>query len=217
MRRKSRAVKSLARRVPVIGLCGGIGAGKSAVAAEFARQGCVVIDSDQMNREIMRQPDVIAQLRDWWGSRVIGPDGYVNRQAVADIVFHDAAERRRLEELMHPLIDQRREHMMQRAFDDRAVRAIILDSPLLFESNLNRLCASTVFINASEQTRRARVRQTRGWGEPELNRREAQQWPLEQKRVASDFVINNDDPNVDLAPQVAAILKQQELRSPQGD
>ncbi|MBL8880472.1 MAG: dephospho-CoA kinase [Phycisphaerales bacterium] len=203
------------RRVPVIGLCGGIGAGKSVVASEFARRGCFVVDSDRLNREIMQRPEVIATLCGWWGQKVIGPDGNVNRKAVAEIVFQDSAERSRLESLMHPLIDRAREHMMHRAFDDRAVRAIILDSPLLFESNLNRLCAVTVFVDASEQTRRARVRQARGWDELELHRREAQQWPLQRKRAACDVVINNDNAIETVAPQVAAILQQQELRSPQ--
>lgn len=166
-----------------------------------------MIDSDLLNREVMRRPEVVESLRLWWGERVIAQDGAVDRREVARIVFSDVNERRRLEELTHPLIDELRRRMMQRAFDDRAVRAIILDSPLLFESNLNRLCASTVFVDASEETRIARVRQTRGWDEAELRRRETHQWPLERKRAACDFVItNHDEPNVELAPQVAAIL-----------
>lgn len=184
------------------------------MAAEFARQGCWVIDSDRLNREVMTRPEVISQVRAWWGDGVITAAGSVDRATVARIVFSDAQERKRLERLVHPLIDERRAHIMKCASDDRAVRAIILDSPLLFESNLNRLCDRTIFVDASEENRIARVRQARGWDEPELKRREAHQWPVERKRAACDFVIRNDAPVSELASQVAAILDQTSCSNP---
>lgn len=187
------------------------------MAAEFSRQGCFVIDSDELNREVLARPEVIARLRSWWGDGVILPGGGVDRQAVAGIVFSDAVERERLEQLVHPLIDERRADMMRYASGDRAVRAIILDSPLLFESNLNRLCDRTIFVDASEESRIARVRQARGWDESELKRREAHQWPVKRKRAACDYVIRNDASVSELASQVAAILEQVSCSNPRSE
>ena len=72
-------------RVPVIGLCGGIGAGKSAVAGILAELGCVVSDSDHEAAEVLAEPDVVETLRSWWGDAVLDSNGRANRAAVARV------------------------------------------------------------------------------------------------------------------------------------
>ncbi|HQL53630.1 MAG TPA: dephospho-CoA kinase [Phycisphaerae bacterium] len=191
---------------PIIGIIGGIGAGKSRVAAEFERQGCLVVDSDRLNHEILRRPEVLATLRDWWGEAVVAPDGGPDRRRIAKIVFADAGEKTRLESLVYPLIAQRRAAMIQAVEEESAVKAIVIDSPLLLESHLDRECDTIVFVNAGESQRLTRLRRERGWTAEEVRRREGWQLPLDEKRSRAAFVVENDGPAEKLRPQVADIL-----------
>jgi dephospho-CoA kinase len=197
----------MSRARPVIGLCGGIGSGKSTVARLMAELGGLVVDSDELNERVLRRGDVQATLRSWWGSRVFRADGSLDRRRVAGIVFADAAERRRLESLTHPLIAQMREDIIKAHIEDPAVRAVILDSPLLFESQLDRECDAVVFVEADEGRRRAQVRASRGWDAEQLRRREASQIPLDQKRTRSHYVICNDGPLERLRSRTAEIFE----------
>lgn len=197
----------MSRRKPIIGLCGGIGAGKSTVAAELARLGCLVIDSDALNDEVLREPEVVRTLRGWWGPQVVRPDGTLDRQAVARIVFDDREQRRRLESLVHPLIARRRENMIARGIKDPAVKAIVLDSPLLLECQLDRLCDRVVYVEADRKQRLERLSRTRGWDLEELARREACQMPLSEKRRRADYVIRNDADRRELRQRVATVLE----------
>lgn len=204
----------MVKRKPILGLCGGIGSGKSRVAAEFAAQGGVVIDSDRLSHEILARPEVLAQVAAWWGPEVAGPDGRPNRSAIASLVFSDARKKRQLEDLLYPLIAARRSDIIQGAVENPAVKTIILDSPLLFESNLDRLCDFVVFVEADESTRLQRLAQSRGWNEEEMRRRERWQMPLEQKRSRSQFTIDNNGPETRLPAQVAKILADAISRMP---
>lgn len=195
------------RAKPIIGLCGGIGAGKSLVAAELARLGCLVIDSDRLNHEVLGRPEVAARLRSWWGPGVLDAAGAVDRRKVAEIVFADPAERRRLESLVHPLIAQARAAIIRQSESDSAIKAFVIDSPLLFESNLDRECDAVVFVDASEPTRLERLRLQRGWDAQELRRREQGQLPLAEKRRRADLVVENNGTVDELRPRVADILK----------
>lgn len=193
------------RRPPVIGLAGGIGAGKSVVARLLADLGCLVSDSDADARAVLADPAVIETLRSWWGSRVVGDDGAIDRGEVARRVFDDPPERRRLERLMHPLIHARRRARFESG--PAGVRAYVIDAPLLFEAGLDAECDAVIFVDAPREVRRDRVRRHRGWDDTELDRREAAQWPIERKRDRATAVIENeqdDDPT--LADRVADTL-----------
>lgn len=181
---------------PVLGIVGGIGSGKSAVAAEFARLGCLVIDSDRLSHEIMNRPSTVETLRQWWGAEVLAPDGRPDRDAIARRIFASGDQKARLESYLYPLIADDRAHMMSDGFKDPAVKAIILDSPLLLENRLDRLCDAILFVETDEANRVERVRAARGWTAAELARRERWQMPLDQKRARSTFVIpNNGSPD----------------------
>lgn len=175
---------------PVIGLVGGIGAGKSTVAGAFGRAGCVVFDSDARAKALLQTEAVRAALVRWWGSRVLGADGQVSRPRVAEIVFADPAERARLEGLVHPILKQERAEVAARAAAEGA-RGLVVDAPLLLEAGLAGECDAVVFVESTREERLERVRATRGWDEAELSRREAAQWSLERKRAASGWVIRN--------------------------
>jgi len=195
------------RKKPIIGICGGVGAGKSRVAAEFARLGCLVVDSDKLNHEVLVQPDVLAALQARWGQEVVTPEGQPDRRRIADLIFADAEQKQWLEGLLHPLILRRQAAMITAVEDNPAVKAIVIDSPLLFESQLDRQCDVVVFVAAGKSRRLQRLRRERGWTAEEVQRREGWQIPLVEKRSRATFVVDNDGLAERLRPQVADILQ----------
>lgn len=193
------------RGIVVLGLAGGIGAGKSEVARQLAALGCVVVDSDVEARAALDRPDVRETLVRWWGPDVVGEDGRVDRGRVAEIVFRAPAERERLEGLIHPLVRSRRADLITRARGASA-RAAVIDAPLLFEAGVDAECDAVIWVEASRATRVGRVVRTRGWTEAELDRREKAQWPIERKRGKCRYEISNDDEG-DLRSRVEAVLE----------
>ena len=176
---------------PVIGIAGGIGSGKSFVARLFGELGCLVIDSDTQVRAAYEDGRVKDVLRGWWGDEVITPGGEINREAVGRRVFADPAERRRLEALIHPMVDEARKRQMAAAANHPQVVAYVWDTPLLFEVGLAAQCDALVFVDAPMDQRLQRLRASRGWDEAELLRRQKLQWPLDTKREISDHAITN--------------------------
>lgn len=178
---------------PVIGLTGAIGAGKSTVARMLAALGCVVSYSDDLARLALHEPEIRQRIIDTWGNTVVtGATGEIDRSALAHIVFNNAVHRQALERIIHPWIEARRKAIFASA--PRSARAFVIDAPLLIEAGLDDECDAVIFVDADRELRLARLKQSRGWDEPELARREASQLPLDQKRKrADDVIINNGD------------------------
>jgi dephospho-CoA kinase len=208
----SSAVPVLSRHPLVIGLTGGVGAGKSEVARLLGEHGFRVIDSDKEAKAALDRPEVREELVKWWGEQVLRSDGTIDRRAVANIVFSDEAERTRLEQLVHPLVKADRA-----AFVDRAARegkkGVVVDAPLLLEAGSDKECDVVVFVDSTPELRLARVRATRGWDQAELARRENAQLPLEEKRRRSDEVVVNDTTPEDLRQRVLELVGRLATRS----
>jgi dephospho-CoA kinase len=192
--------------LPIIGLAGGVGAGKSAVAEILERLGCVVADSDGTGRAALRDPAIRDTLVGWWGDDVLDEMGEIDRSAVAKIVFARPDQRRRLESLVHPWIEVRRRTLFGQAPPD--TRALVIDAPLLFEAGLDAECDAVIFVETDRAARLARLTENRGWGEHELARREDSQLPLDEKRARSDYVIVNDGDLRALIEQVRRTLNE---------
>lgn len=180
------------RRKPVIGLVGGIGAGKTSVAQLLQALGAAVIDSDRLAHEELACAEVTNLLRQWWGDSILTPTGEVERKAVGAIVFSNPQELSRLEKLLYPRIETRRQAIMAPLEEDEAVLAIVLDAPKLLEAGLGKACDALIFVDAQWSVRVGRVARARGWAEDELRRRENLQRPLEEKRADADYVITNN-------------------------
>ena len=190
---------------PIIGLTGGIGSGKSAVASVFQEHGCVVANADENAKAVLRDSEVRNQLVAWWGSKVLDFDGHVDRKMLANIVFNDSSAREQLEKLVHPRARQIQEAQFKNA--PQGTRALIIDAPLLIEAGLDALCEAVVFIEASREIRIERVKKTRGWTEEELTRREVAQLPLDTKRNKADYVLINEGTLDEVHNQVKQILE----------
>lgn len=189
-----------------MGLVGGIGSGKSLVARLMADHGGGVVSADALAQALLDEPPVVEQLRRWWGEQVVGADGRVDRRAVAEIVFRDAGQRRRLEGLIHPEVIRRCREAIRRLEQDPQVRFVVLDAPLLVEAGLEGECDSVVFVEAEEGVRAARVARERGWGVEELRRREAAQKSLDDKRRRADYIIENNSTIEALRTQVERLV-----------
>lgn len=186
----------------IIGVVGGIGSGKSTAARCFEKLGALVIDSDTIGRQALQAPDIKASLVEAFGDGILAPDGTIDRSALADIVFRAPEHRRVLEGIVHPYIHRHRAKTIDGAQRD-GIRCVIIDAPLLFESGIDNECDTTIFIDCPQAIRLQRVMTHRGWGPDELARREAAQWPLEQKKALCDHIIVNDSDEEELCSHIA--------------
>lgn len=189
---------------PIIGLAGGIGAGKTSVARILESLGAGVIDFDGLAHEVLCEPKIAAALRRWWGNSICSPDGTPDREAIASIVFCDSGELARLEALLYPRIRQRCRDLLADA--ESGARAMVLDAPKLYEAGLDKLCDAVIFVEANEATRIGRVARSKGWTKEELRRREKLQKPLDIKKASADHVVINQFGIGELRPQVERIL-----------
>ncbi len=180
-----------ARSLPVIGLTGAVGAGKSTAAAEFARRGCRVLDVDRMGHEALDLPGVRDAVVALLGRDVLGADGRIDRARVAERVFGAPTALAALEAIVHPAVGAQVRDLLARPGEE-AARASVIDCALLFESGLDRLCDVTLCVRADAAVRRRRVAASRGWSAEDVARREAAQLPAEEKAARADRVIEND-------------------------
>jgi len=189
---------------PIIGISGGIGAGKSTVARILAELGCFVVDSDELARQALLDRTVVETLVQWWGQEILDPHGQVDRRAVAEIVFTRPTERERLESLVHPWIESHRLALFKTAPD--AAPALVIDAPLLVEVGIDEQCDAVIFVNSDRSVRLDRLTQNRGWSDQELGQREESQLPLDVKRIRADYVVDNDGDLTSLTEQVRQTL-----------
>lgn len=176
---------------PVIGIVGGIGAGKSTVAAEFAKLGCALVSGDAIGHALLADPDVRSQLRRLWGKEIFAPDGTVDRHAVAERVFQDPAALAALDGILHPRIRARMAEQIGRAEADAAVPAVVVDAAVLFEAGWDDLCTHIVFVSAPSENRRLRACAARGWDRETWRSRENSQISLDKKASRCDYTIDN--------------------------
>jgi dephospho-CoA kinase len=174
----------------MIGLTGGIGAGKSAVAARLAAHGAVIVDSDKLAREAVEKGSPgLARVVEAFGSSILGPDGALDRAALARRVFNDDDARKRLEQIIHPYVRERSAEIVAAA---PAGTVLVNDVPLLVESGMAGLYDKVIVVLSAESTRLDRLVRRRGMPEGDARARIAAQATDEQRRAVADIVIVND-------------------------
>lgn len=186
----------------MVGLTGGVGSGKSTVAALLAEHGAVVIDADAVAREVVAvgTPGYAAVVERFGGS-VVAPGGGLDRPALAAIVFADEGARADLNAIVHPLVGQRSAELMADAPRDAVV---VYDVPLLVEGGRSGDFELVVVVEAELAVRLARLAH-RGLPEPEARARMAAQATDEQRRAVADELITNSGSRAELALQVDAL------------
>jgi dephospho-CoA kinase len=184
----------------MVGLTGGIGAGKSAVAGRLAARGALIIDADRLAREaVAAGTDGLAEVVALFGTEVVGPDGELDRPALAARVFGDDEARRLLEGVVHPRVRARTAELTRGA----AAGAIVVnDVPLLVETGLGPSYHLVVVVFARPETRIRRLTQSRGMTAEEAAARIAAQAADDRRRAAADVVLDNDGDLDELSEQV---------------
>jgi dephospho-CoA kinase len=172
-----------------VGLTGGVGSGKSTVAALLAEHGAIVIDADAIAREVV-EPGTpgFAAVVEAFGPDVVGQDGRLDRPALAAIVFGDESRRLELNAIVHPLVGQRTVELAESAPADAVV---VYDIPLLVEGNMAGGFDFVLVVQADVETRLARLA-ARGMAEHDARERMAAQASDEQRRAVADAVVDNN-------------------------
>jgi dephospho-CoA kinase len=183
------------------GLSGGIGSGKSTVGRELAQRGAVVIDVDLLSREL-QQPGkaVFTAMTERWGDRIIGPDGTLDRQAVADIVFMDADEMAALMALTSPALEAALYERVENHEETDAI--VILEAALLAGAPRLYGIGGLIVVDLPDDEAARRLVQSRGMREDDARARMTHQPDRESRLLNADFVIDNSATIDALSPQL---------------
>lgn len=176
---------------PVVGLTGGIAAGKSTVARSFAALGVPIVDADKLARDaVALGSEGLAEIVAAFGPEVLLPDGTLDRKALGARVFADAGLRARLNAITHPRIAQL--GAQQIAEHGRAgANYVLYEAALIVENNLQRAMQALVVVSVDPVVQMARLIKRDGLSESEAEARIAAQMPLEKKLEVADFVVDN--------------------------
>jgi dephospho-CoA kinase len=190
---------------------GGIGSGKSLVARILVERGGTLIAADQAGHDALLQPQIRDGIVTRWGAELLDEQGFVDRRILGKIVFSDPSQRRELEQLVFPWIENRLKQQIQDAFSDARTSFVVLDAAIMFEAGWNEVCDSIVYIDAPREVRLERVVKQRGWTAEEFFQREAAQWPPETKKPLAQAVIDNSGSESATRTQVEQLLRQWNL------
>ena len=192
--------------VPVIGLTGGIGSGKSAAADAFAAHGAAVVDTDAIAHQLTAAGGAaLSALAAAFGPTIIAADGALDRAAMRQRVFAEPAERQRLEGILHPLIRQESDRQVASARAS-GVPYVILMVPLLVESGTYRERVDRiVVVDCAESTQVARVVARNGFSEEQVRAILAAQASRSARLAVANEVVDNDGSLVHLQEQVAQL------------
>ncbi len=195
--------------IPVIGIVGGVGAGKSSVVGRVTGFRLFVIDADRVGHQQLTDPQIRDQIVNVFGNQVLNASGQISRPDLAAEVFGDSSDQKQkrqlLNEIVHPAIQKEIRRLMKSAPQD--ADAMVLDAALLLEAGWAEECDAVIFIDTPVEDRQKRVAETRGWSADEHTRREASQWSLEKKRKLSQFVVDNSGTPEEAAHQMEQVLK----------
>jgi dephospho-CoA kinase len=187
-----------------VGLTGGIGSGKSTVARLLAGRGAVVVDADLLARQVVEPGSAGYQaVLDRFGPAVAGPDGGLDRRALADLVFADPSALADLNAIVHPAVRAAIAGRLAELREGDGV--VVLDIPLLVESGRSYGAAAVLVVDCPEDVAVQRLVEQRGMDEADARRRMAAQVPRAERLAAADLVIDNSGSPEQLEAEVERV------------
>lgn len=176
----------------VVGLTGGYASGKSTVARIFVEMGAVLIDADELAREVVRPgKPAWSEIVAHFGKGILLENSEIDRKALAEIIFRDEKERERLNSIVHPMVLEEELKAIDEIRGRKPEAIVIMNVPLLIESGHFNYCDRIVVVTVDEETHIKRLMDRDGFTREEAIRRISSQMPLSEKVKYADFVIDN--------------------------
>ena len=196
----------------LIGLTGSVATGKSTVAKMFKKCGAIVIDADELAREVV-QPGKPAwrEIVRTFGRRILNLDRTIDRHALGAIVFHDKKKLRHLERIIHPRVARAQIRLTKQAAKNDPKAIVIYDVPLLFEAGIDKRVDKTVVVAATRETQIMRLKNRNGLTRAEALRRIRSQMPLAMKRLRADYILDGTKNRESLSRDISRLFE--DLRS----
>jgi dephospho-CoA kinase len=175
-----------------VGLTGGIATGKSTIGAMFVDLGCHVIDSDQITHQLFEPGQVVhSAVVQEFGTRILAPDGTINRRTLGDIVFKDPEARARLNALVHPAVIQRQQEWLKEV-EKRDPQAIaIVDAALMIEVGTYKNYDKVIVVTCRPEIQKERLRTRTALSDDEIDARVRSQMPMDEKIKYADFIVDS--------------------------
>lgn len=192
----------------VLGLTGGIAAGKSSVAAIFAELGAVLVSADQLAREVVTPGSpTLRALVAAFGPTILSPAGELDREQLGRIIFADAQARARLNTITHPAIARLAEARLL-ALREQQVPLVVYEAPLLFEAGAEQRVDRVLAVIASPRVQQERLCARDRLEPAAASARISAQWPQAEKVARADYVIDNSGPLAETRRHVIALHQQ---------
>jgi dephospho-CoA kinase len=193
----------------LIGLTGGIAAGKSTVAAHWVSLGGIEIDADKLAREVVEPGTAgLKQIRESFGEQVFDANGSLDRKALGEIIFNSSERRRYLEAIVHPLVRVRAQEVISKLPKESMV---IYTVPLLVEANVSLPFDAIVSVEAPEAERVKRLILARGLTQEQAQARIKAQASAIERAAAADYLLNSNQPLISLLADSTALWKRFEF------
>ncbi len=187
----------------VIGLTGSIGSGKSTVSCFFEKLGAIVIDADQVSRQVVEPgTPALKELTVAFGENILNPDGSLNRTFVAEIVFNSDEKRGLLNSIIHPMIFNEINSTIEE-YREKGTEIIILEAALILEKKgLIKLIDKLIVVSIDEETQKKRLEGRGDLSKEQINARINSQLTNNEKIKHADYIIDNNQDLVNTREQV---------------
>ncbi|MEE9193067.1 MAG: dephospho-CoA kinase [Thermodesulfobacteriota bacterium] len=187
----------------VIGLTGSIGSGKSTVSGFFKKLGAIVIDADQVSRQVVEPGSpALKELTVAFGENILNPDGSLNRTLVAEIVFNSDEKRELLNSIIHPMIFNEINSTIEE-YREKGTEIIILEAALILEKKgLIKLIDKLIVVSIDEETQKKRLEGRGDLSKEQINARINSQLTNNEKIKHADYIIDNNQDLVNTREQV---------------
>ena len=176
----------------IAGLTGGIATGKSTVSKMFRNEGAVIIDADKIAHNVVKKGEPAwRQIRDYFGNEILLPDGEIHRAYLGDIVFNDVAQKKVLNEIVHPFVQEKMAEELKQAEKTRRDSIVILDVPLLVESGMHKGISDVILVYIPEKLQLERLIARDNISKADATARIKSQMPIDEKKNYASIVIDN--------------------------
>ncbi len=181
------------KAIPVLGITGGVGAGKSAVLSYLSEKyGAFLLVADEIAADLEKPgTDCFAQIQTAFGEGILLADGNLDRQKLGDIIFTDPQKREILDSIVHPEVKKAILEAIQKRQASGDVPLIVIEAALLIEDHYDRICDEIWYVCADEQTRAARLKRARGYSDQKIRLIMQSQLSEAEFRARCDLTLDN--------------------------